>query len=253
MKKPNFPNEGDLVLCTITSVQPHCAFAKLDEFENLEGMIHISEVASSWIRDIRAHVKEGKQVVCRVLRVEEAKGHINLSIRRVSEADRGEKFDQMSRSKRAVKLLQKVVEATGLSAAAAETLKKKLTEEFGEPYYGFEEAAKQGTAVLVSRGIEEKVATSMTEVASKSITFPEVEVSRVATLQSEEPDGLEQIKKVLALAEKAGVKVSYISAPRYKLTLTATDYKEGDRKMNATVEEVLHAFRKHGEGAVQEK
>ncbi len=251
MKARIFPHEGDLVLCTISSVQPNCAFAKLDEFENLEGMIHISEVASSWIKDIRAHVKEGKQVVCRVLRIDEEKGHINLSIRRVSEVDRGEKFDQISREKRATKLLEKVAEAADLNAAATESLRKKITEAFDETYYAFEEAARKGAGVLLEKGVDTKVADVIVSIASKSITFPKVEVSKIVTLTSEKPDGLEHIKKSLKEAEKSGIRITYISAPRYKFSLTADDYKEGDRKMDAVIEEVLRAFRKHGQGAVE--
>ena len=56
-KRQEIPSENDLVICTITKVFSHGAFAKLDEYGDIEGFIHISEVASAWIKNIRDFVK----------------------------------------------------------------------------------------------------------------------------------------------------------------------------------------------------
>ena len=62
LKKEGFPEEDELVMCTITKVQFHSVFAQLDEYDK-GGMIHISEVSPGRIRNIRDFVKEGKKVV----------------------------------------------------------------------------------------------------------------------------------------------------------------------------------------------
>ena len=72
-KKQDFPEEGDLVLCTVTSVQFHSVFVDMDEYGK-GGMIHISEVSPGRIRNIRDFVKEGKKIVCKVLRINQEKG-----------------------------------------------------------------------------------------------------------------------------------------------------------------------------------
>jgi len=66
LKKEGFPEEDELVMCTITKVQFHSVFANLDDYGK-NGMIHISEVSPGRIRNIRDFVKEGKKVVCKVL------------------------------------------------------------------------------------------------------------------------------------------------------------------------------------------
>ena len=65
-KKQGYPEEEELVLCTVTNVQHHSVFVNIDEY-NLSGMIHISEVSPGRIRNIRDYVKEGKVIVCKVL------------------------------------------------------------------------------------------------------------------------------------------------------------------------------------------
>ena len=85
--KDGFPEENEAVMCTVTSVQYNSVFCTLDEYGK-SGMIHISEVAPGRIRNIRDYVIEGKKVVCKVLRTDLERGHIDLSLRRVSEGQR---------------------------------------------------------------------------------------------------------------------------------------------------------------------
>ena len=55
------PEEGELVLCTITKIFHHSVFANLDEFGK-QGMIYISEVAPGRIRNLRDYVVENKNM-----------------------------------------------------------------------------------------------------------------------------------------------------------------------------------------------
>ncbi|MBW2993050.1 S1 RNA-binding domain-containing protein, partial [Candidatus Woesearchaeota archaeon] len=72
-KKSGMPEENSLVLCTITKIYHNSVFASLDEFGK-QGMIHISEISPGRIRNIRDFVKEGKKIVCKILRIDRAKG-----------------------------------------------------------------------------------------------------------------------------------------------------------------------------------
>jgi translation initiation factor 2 subunit 1 len=78
-KKDPYPSEGDLVICTVTKVSSHGAFVKLDEYGGKDGFIHISEVASIWVKNIRDYVREGQKTVGKVLSVDRTKGHIDLT------------------------------------------------------------------------------------------------------------------------------------------------------------------------------
>jgi translation initiation factor 2 subunit 1 len=92
MMKKEYPEEGELVVGTITKVQGFGAFVTLDEYPNKEGFIHISEIATGWVKRIRNFVREKQKVVCKVVHVDAAKKHIDLSLKKVNDHQRREKI-----------------------------------------------------------------------------------------------------------------------------------------------------------------
>jgi small subunit ribosomal protein S1 len=73
--------EGQLVEGTITHLTKFGAFAKLDE--DLEGLIHISELSDQRINHPKEVVKEGDVVTLRVIKVDAERRRIGLSLRKV--------------------------------------------------------------------------------------------------------------------------------------------------------------------------
>lgn len=61
-----WPEAGDLVIATVETVTDYDAYAKLDEFDKL-GLLHVSEISSSWIRNVRDYVRERQKVTLKVL------------------------------------------------------------------------------------------------------------------------------------------------------------------------------------------
>ena len=74
---------GQLVTGTITKLASFGAFARLDD--NIEGLIHISELADRRIQHPKEVVKEGDQVTLRVIRIDAARRRLGLSLKRASE------------------------------------------------------------------------------------------------------------------------------------------------------------------------
>ncbi len=245
--KRSLPAEGELVLCEVKSIQPHCAFAKLEEYDNLEGMIHISEVASSWVKNIRAHVREGKKVVCKVTRVNREKGYISLSIRRVSEADKSKKFDSIKRAKKCKRLAELCSKKLGISCDEFHRkYEELLRKEFAEEYFAFEEGARRGAAYLIERHVPDDLAKAVAEIGKASITFSKVSISGELSLSCQAGDGVERIKRVLKATKTNGAAVRYISAPKYKLSIEADDYKAAERKLKSLIETIETASSQEG-------
>src|SRR5208337_713570 len=136
-----WPNVGELVVCTVTKVVDFGAFVALDEYDNKEGLIHISEVASGWVKYIRDYVREGQKIVCKVLNVDPSRGHIDLSLKDVNEHQRRAKIQEWKNEQKATKWLQFVAEETKADEDTLKELNEKLVEEFGSAYSAFEEAA----------------------------------------------------------------------------------------------------------------
>ncbi|KKK83062.1 hypothetical protein LCGC14_2797170, partial [marine sediment metagenome] len=92
--RTNFPREGEFLVCKVTEVERQYVYVDLIDYKGLpsedsaKGMIHISEISSRWIKNIRSFVRIGQRLVLRVLRVDKEKGHIDLSLRRVNSAQK---------------------------------------------------------------------------------------------------------------------------------------------------------------------
>lgn len=75
---------GQLVEGTITRLVKFGAFARIDDY--IEGLIHISELSADRIEHPKEVVNEGDKVALRIIRIEQDKRRIGLSLRKVDSA-----------------------------------------------------------------------------------------------------------------------------------------------------------------------
>jgi small subunit ribosomal protein S1 len=81
VKKIEGLKEGQLIEGTITHLTKFGAFAKLDE--ELEGLIHISEISDQRVAHPKEVLHEGDVVTLRVIKIEPERHRIGLSLRKV--------------------------------------------------------------------------------------------------------------------------------------------------------------------------
>ncbi len=244
-KKKGFPQEDELVMCTVSSVQPHGVFAAMDEYEKA-GMIHISEIAPGRIRNIRDYVVEGKKIVCKVLRVNQEKGHIDLSLRRVNEGQRREKTDEVKHEQVAEKIVENVAHKLKIDVNG---LYEELLRKSNYPrlFPLFEEVVT-GEVKLEQLELDKKVAAELLGIVQQRIKKPEVEIRGDLRLRSFAPDGIELIKQALKKAEEAAqgtLEVRYKGAGDYKVVLKAEDYKQAEKVLKNSVDAAVEFVRKN--------
>ncbi|MFQ5405886.1 MAG: translation initiation factor IF-2 subunit alpha [Candidatus Micrarchaeia archaeon] len=230
------PELGEYVLASVKKIMPYGAFCTLDEYTDTEAFLHISEVSSGWIRNIREHVKEGQKIVVKVLRVDTEKRQIDLSLKRVTEVDRKRKMEAYKSEKRAVKLLERV--ATKLKKpfkAVMDQAGAPLSEEFGGLFAAFE-AVSQGASP--SSKIPAKWLEAITYVARREIKPKKVSSRAGLSLKSFAGAGVEKVKETLlqiknASDSKTQVEVHYLGAPSYYVQLVSSDHKRIEKKLDA--------------------
>jgi len=235
-----YPVAGELVIGDVSRVNPYSAIVRLEEYPGLEGMIHISEVARKWIKDIRDFVKEGQHVVTKVIRVEEG-GHIELSLKRVSRNEADGKLKEVKQEQKAEKMLAMAGKEMGLNLDKAYVeMGFKLQEEFGGMWEGFKKSSTpEGRELLKKRGIADKWISALASAAEKTMETKEVEIKGLLELRTMAPNGIEMIKEALGEAEKAGIEVSYISAPKYDLRIRTKDAKKGEKMIRDAAEAAI--------------
>jgi len=78
---------GQLVEGTITKLAKFGAFARIKDDDEIEGLIHISELSDGRINHPKEVVKEGLVVTLRVIRIDADKRRLGLSLKRVDQAE----------------------------------------------------------------------------------------------------------------------------------------------------------------------
>ena len=249
--KPEWPESGDLAIATIESVMDYGAYANLDEY-NRRGFLHISEIASARIRNIRDFVRENQKVVLKVLRVNVEKGHIDLSLRRVTKRERIEKIKSWKKDRKGDTLLHVVAEKTGLPIHEVYQKAGVVLEEKYGLYDGFEKVVKEGIDVLTELDIPEDLAKVIAKVAEERIKIKNVKVRGIFEVRCMKPNGVRCIQQVFIDAKKAQevkdakIEFSIVAAPKYNLEVSADNWKRAEEVLDKITENVVANITKAG-------
>lgn len=245
-RKKGLPEEGDTVICTVKKVLHHSVFVSLDEYVNLEGMIHISEIAPGRIRNMRDYVSEGRMIVCKVLLINEMRGSIDLSLRRVPFQQKLKKEEEFKQEIKAEKLLEFVAQKskTTLQDVYAKAGEKMISE-YGSLTSCFMDIVARGDIVMKELEVPEPYAKEIADVVRERIKPIKVSIAGEFTLESFAEDGIEKVKAALKKGEevarsgKYDVRLTYASAPKYLYEITSTDYKSAEAATDKVVSAIL--------------
>jgi translation initiation factor 2 subunit 1 len=259
MIKKDYPSEGELVVCTAKNVQNFGAFVTLDEYPNREGFIHIAEIATGWVKRVRNHIREKQKVVCKVMNVDKEKNHIDLSLKRVNEHQRRDKIQDWKNSQKAEKLFEMVAKELGEDTTNIyNEFGKNLEEKYGTLYAAFEETAYD-KEILKKDGYKGDWVEKFVQIAKANIPVQFVDIRGYIKVNCWLPDGIEHIKNALLEAEKSEyedveIKIKYIGAPNYMITVKAPDYKIAEEEMKKATEKIKTHMKNHnGEFEFQRK
>lgn len=241
-KRKGLPEDDELVMCTITAVQHHSVFAKLDEYGK-SGMIHISEVSPGRIRNIRDYVVEGKKVVCKVLKTDPVKGHIDLSLRRVNEAQKKKKLSEIKQEQKAEKIIESVAKKLNKDEQDIyDKIAEKVLEKYVYIHECFNEIVKDEVS-LERLGIEKKLAEILTQAVKERIKPEEVEIKGELKLRSYAPNGIDIIKEALSKAKN--VEIKYLGAGKFSLAVKSDDYKKAEKILEKDSEVIIEFMEKN--------
>lgn len=238
--RKEWPDEGDLVVATVHKVLNYGAFANLEEYPQKEAFIHISEVSSGWVKNIRDYVRENQKIVAKVLRVNPHKGHVDVSLKRIREDQRTRKIQQWKIEQKAEKLLEFSAKKLNKNQNQAyEEIGYQLMDIFGDLYGAFEIAAEEGAESLIKNDVSKEWAEAITEVAKKNISPPEVHITGYVDLKSYAGDGVEVIKEALLSVKDDDINIQCVGAPRYRMTVKSSDYIEAETMLKNAAQIVI--------------
>ena len=248
MSRRNLPEKGDLVLGTIVKIENHGVYVKLDEFVDLTAYCHISELSSTWVRNIRNVVREGKKIVGRVLRVHDMQ--IDVSIKRVPESLRRSKIEEWKHYKTAITLLEMAAKKRKVDFETARNeVEDPCTIHYGSFYQAFEESLFKNESAFTIAGVSDEWAEVLADISHKNLSIPMREIQKDLDIICWESNGINVIRDALNTALKTqdefdiedaevDMDIFTIGAPNYRLVITARDYKLGEEIMSKTINNI---------------
>lgn len=238
-KREGFPEESEIVVCTVKKILHDSVFVILDEFKDKEGIVHISEIAPGRIRTIREYVTEGKKILCFVLRINKERNHIELSLRRVTSSQRIKKNQELQLEQKCEKILEILGKNFNLSLKEVyDKIGFKILEKYGLLNPFFKEVSSGNEHLVNSFISDNKIANKFTELIRSTLKPPEVKVSKQISIKCNASDGIEIIRssllKVIEYSKKNkfNLDILYVGAPRYRLTITSNEYKKAESFMS---------------------
>lgn len=249
--EPKFPEVGELVVGACSKVTPHGAYFEIFDYESLgneAGFVHISELSRTWVRNIRSQIREGQRIVAKILRVDEARGEIDMSIRRVSEPQRRSKLTELKQENRARGIVAVACEKINTEL---EPLEKALVNQYGTIFEALLQLREKTPKILTSLGISAKVAKVLHDLAVKELQPPTVRLLGKMKITCYENDGAvilsDFFKKYPAIFKKkhkgSDLSVQVISPPDYRCTIESKDWKTAEGVWKNVQKEVIDSFK----------
>ena len=233
------PEQGEIVLATVSKLMDHGAYVTLDEYENIQGFLHISEIAPGWIRAVNRFVKEGDKKVLLVKKVNPQRGDIDLSLKQVSKDQQKQKLKEVKKIEKGKTLLQTLKERADLSDKEVEKLEDIFYSKYDYVYDGFIDIARNGIVIIKELKIGKKIVEPLEEICSK-IRLPSVEIRGIMEISNTKSNGIEIIKKnLLDITKKdSKINITYLGAPKYRLSLTGEDFKSAEKNLKPLIQKL---------------
>jgi translation initiation factor 2 subunit 1 len=255
MKYSGWPDPSELVVGKVDEIADFGVFVDLSEYEDKRGLVHISEVASGWIKNVRDHVSVGQTVVAKVLDVDEGSQQIDLSLKDVNDHQRSETVREWKSEQKADNWMT-IAFGEEISDEQYATVANEFLAAFGSLYDGFEEAAIHGTEALTDTDLSDEEIDAIVQTARENVSVPYVTVSGYVDLESPDSAGVDVIRDALHAAEGNGdlpeevdLDVTYVGSPEYRIRVQAPDYKIAERELEAGADRAATHIGDHGGSA----
>jgi len=235
------PEDGELVIIKIKKILPYGAFCSLEEYTNKEGFVHISEVASRWIKNIHEFISEGKTDVAKVINIDKQKGQIDLSLKQVTETEKKRKLDSVRRERRANKLIEQVGKQTKLKEKEIEDIKTELIANFEDLYSALEEISTDEKGALKDIKLPKKFEEMLITVSKNAIKQSKAVIKGILSFTVYDSEGVDIIQKSLGKIKdfkNAKIDILYLGAPKYEIRIEAEDYKTAEKTLEKFIKKL---------------
>ncbi|OHE95221.1 eukaryotic translation initiation factor 2 alpha subunit [Colletotrichum orchidophilum] len=247
-----YPEIDEFVMVNVKQIAEMGAYVKLLEYDNIDGMILLSELSRRRIRSIQKLIRVGRNEVVVVLRVDKEKGYIDLSKRRVSPEDIIKCEERYNKGKMVHSIMRHVAEKTLTPIEQLyETIAWPLNKKYGHAIDAFKLSITNAEVWNDATFPSEAVSEELKSYIAKRLTPQPTKVRADVEVTCFGYEGIDAVKNALRTAEarnddQTQVKVRLVSPPLYVLTSTCLDKNLGISRLEEAIVEIRNSIEAAG-------
>lgn len=248
--KQKFPEIDDVVMVSVRQIAEMGAYVHLSEYNNIEGMILLSELSRRRIRSINKLIRVGRSECVVVIRVDKDKGYIDLSKRRVSNDDIISCEDKYAKAKVVNSILRHVADTLGFKTDEQfENLCEQTAWHFDTKMkrqaasYEIFKAAVNDPSLLDECNLDDNTKEILLTNIKRRLMSQAVKVRADIEVGCCAYEGIDAVKLALrsgiaCSTDETPVKINLIAPPLYVVTTTTHDREKGLEKLKEVLETI---------------
>ncbi|ELP85659.1 eukaryotic translation initiation factor 2 subunit alpha, putative [Entamoeba invadens IP1] len=249
MHEKAFPSEDDLCLVTVVSSNGMGTYVALKEYDDIQGMIPMSEHSRRRFTQTRI-ARVGKEEVATVIRVNSEGGFIDLSLKRTTPEAKSAFLTKYAKDKEAHLVIRLVAQKMNVSM---EDLYKQfgwpLAKEHGSLHDAFKKSLTDPD-IFKPYNIDEKTLEALKGVIAHYFTIQPLKFRADIEVTCYAKAGVSAVKnalmKGLTVAPESGLVIKLVSSPLYGMHLSMTDRQKGIEVMYEVIARIKEEIEKDG-------
>lgn len=236
-----YPEVDDVVVVKVISIAEMGAYVHLVEYNNIEGMILLSELSRRRIRSINKLIRIDRIEYVVVLRVDKEQGYIDLSKRRVSMEEIRKCEEKVSKARAVNSILRHVAEICHCDLEKLyEQTAWKLAKTHGTAYEAFRLAVGSPESVLKSLELDQGIYDTLVANIKLRLTPQPLKIRADIGVSCFEYEGIDAVKRALQAGldlstEEEEVKINLHAPPKYVITTQSIDKEAGISLVNKVI------------------
>eukprot|EP00538_Stauroneis_constricta_P013404 CAMPEP_0119573384 /NCGR_PEP_ID=MMETSP1352-20130426/45098_1 /TAXON_ID=265584 /ORGANISM="Stauroneis constricta, Strain CCMP1120" /LENGTH=336 /DNA_ID=CAMNT_0007623073 /DNA_START=25 /DNA_END=1035 /DNA_ORIENTATION=+ len=242
-----YPEIESVVMVNVRNIADMGAYVSLMEYNNIEGMILLSELSRRRIRSIHKLIRVNRNEVVMVLRVDKEKGYIDLSKRRVSPEDVAACEDRFNKAKAVHGVLRHLAERRKYFLLDLyEKIGWPLYKKYGHAFDAFKLAISEDRNSgdpLAELDIPEDLKEELKKYILRRLAPQPIKIRSDIEVSCFTYAGIDAIREALFAGmavgnEQSPIRIKLIAPPIYVLSTTTLEKEAGIDLLNSSIEAI---------------
>jgi translation initiation factor 2 subunit 1 len=242
-----YPEIESVVMVNVRNIADMGAYVSLMEYNDIEGMILLSELSRRRIRSIHKLIRVNRNEVVMVLRVDKEKGYIDLSKRRVSPEDVAACEDRFNKAKAVHGVLRHLAERRKYYLEDLyEKIGWPLYKKYGHAYDAFKLAIsedKNAGDPFADLDVPQELKEELTKYILRRLAPQPIKIRSDIEVSCFTYEGIDAIREALFAGMALGsetnpIRIKLIAPPIYVLSTTTLEKEVGIALLNSSIEAI---------------